>query len=575
MEWKQQGPPQQLQVGHQLITSARVIAQHMNEFFIGKVLKLREGLGLIAPNFSSCLKIMSGKTCKLPLKHVSVSKVEKLLKNLKNTKSTAVDGLDNFSIKVSAEIIAQPLHHIITLSILQCKFLSSWKFSKIVPLHKKDSVLESKNYRPVAILSPLGKILEKVIFEQIYDYFSYSKIFHPSLHGYRHHRSTQTALLQMYDKWVRAAHQGMVTGVVLLDLSAAFDLVDHQILLKKLKIYGLEEPFCEWIKSYLVDRNQAVWLSHCFSSFLPCNVGVPQGSNLGSLFFLIFYNDLPFYLGCDIEAYADDSTLSFSGKDVGMVGNSLTSNCSKVSTWMKENRFKLNAEKTHLLTSVRVDALDKPIKVEMDEFKLIENKERNEHFLGVYIQYNLKWQKTLGEVRIKLKKRLAGLLKLRNCVPFPQLRMISQGLFDSVMVYCLPLYGGCGKGDLEALQVLQNKAAQIVTRSPPRSKRIPMFEKLDWLSVNQLIAYHTLIQIFKIRNSRQPEYLYEIVGRENRNGHIIVSNTDLSLAKNSFTFRGPELWNSLPVNIRNSEKIRVFKKTCRAWIKETIPRFLT
>ena len=194
-------------------------------------------------------------------------------------------------------------------------------------------------------------------------------------------------------------------------------------------------------------------------------------------FFLIFYNDLPFSLGCDIEAYADDSTLSFSGKDVGMVGNSLTSNCSKVSTWMKENRFKLNAEKTHLLTSVRVDALDKPIKVEMAEFKLIENKERNEHFLGVYIQYNLKWQKTLGEVRIKLKKRLAGLLKLRNCVPFPQLRMISQGLFDSVMVYCLPLYGGCGKGDLEALQVLQNKAAQIVTRSPPRSRRIPMFEK--------------------------------------------------------------------------------------------------
>ena len=143
------------------------------------------------------------------------------------------------------------------------------------------------------------------------------------------------------------------------------------------------------------------------------------------------------------------------------------------------------------------------------------------------------------------------------------------------MVYCLPLYGGCGKGDLEALQVLQNKAAQIVTRSPPRSRRIPMFEKLDWLSVNQLIAYHTLIQIFKIRKSRQPEYLYEIVGRDNRNGHIIVSNTDLSLAKTSFTFRGPELWNSLPVTIRNSEKIRVFKKTCRKWIKETVPRFST
>ena len=213
MEWKQQGPPKQLQVGHRLVTSSRAIADHLNTFFIDKILKIRQGLGELVPDLTTCFNIMRGKNCQLSLKHVSVSQIKKLLKNLKNTKSTAVDGLDNFCIKVSSDIIAQPLHHIISLSIMQCKFPTSWKYSKIVPIHKKDSLLESSNYRPVAILSPLGKILEKVMFEQLYNHFSNNKIFHSSLHGYRHHRSTQTALLQLYDRWVRAAQCTYETGV--------------------------------------------------------------------------------------------------------------------------------------------------------------------------------------------------------------------------------------------------------------------------------------------------------------------------------------------------------------------------
>ena len=152
--------------------------------------------------------------------------VHKLLVNLKNSKSTSVDELDNFAVKISADYIANPLHHIITLSIMQNKFPASWKYSKIIPLHKKLSKLERKNYRPVAILSPLSKILEKIIYLQMYEYFTSNKIFHPNMHGYRQNRSTKTALIQMYDRWVRAAAAGQVSGVILIDLSAAFDLVE-------------------------------------------------------------------------------------------------------------------------------------------------------------------------------------------------------------------------------------------------------------------------------------------------------------------------------------------------------------
>ena len=139
---------------------------------------------------------------------------------------------------------------------MQNKFPKNWKYTKLIPLHKKESKLDRKNYRPVALLPPLSKVLEKVVYLQIYDYFHQNKLFHPNLHGYRQNRSTQTALLQMYDKWVRAASAGQVSGVMLLDLSAAFDLVDSDLLLKKLRIYGVDENSLSWIKSYLTERYQ-------------------------------------------------------------------------------------------------------------------------------------------------------------------------------------------------------------------------------------------------------------------------------------------------------------------------------
>ena len=444
-------------------------------------------------------------------------------------------------------------------------------------MHKKLDPLHKKNYRPVAILSPLSKVLEKLVYEQMYSYFTVNKILHPNLHGYRTNRSTQTALLQMYDRWVQAASKGQVSGAVLLDLSAAFDLVPADTLLRKLEVYGVDSDLLAWIKSYMSDRYQTVWIDHVMSDFLHCDVGVPQGSNLGPLFFMSYVNDIPSVLSCAMDQYADDSTLHATGKTINEINEVLETNCQVVSNWMAENMLQLNADKTHILTLGTKERLALPgnkVSVYMDGILLEEDASHRETLLGITVDANLKWHGQIEHLLEKLKTRLAGLAHIRHVLPYNLRKVVSEGMFNSVLGYCLPLFGGCDAGEIQDLQILQNKAAQLVTQSPPRAIRNPMYDRIGWLTVNQLVAYYTLLAVYRVRLTGEPEYLAESLCNDNRNGHITVQSTKLTLLKKSFKFRGACNWNELPQSIRNQKNIGVFKKSLKTWIKQNVPRFV-
>ena len=580
MDWSSSGAPTQLEItdggSSVFITRAFEIAKVMNEYFVTKVQNLIQGLQVLPESLEGCHKIMNGRNISLSAKYIPLKKVRKLIKNLKNKTSSSIDQLDNYAIKLVADIIAEPLHHVITLSLMQLQFPACWKLTKIVPLHKKDSILDAKNYRPVAILSPLSKILEKAIYEQIYDYFDRNKLLHSSLHGFRKHRSTTTALLSMYNKWVEAASYGKVTGVVLVDLSAAFDLVSPALLTKKLTIYGLDKSFVSWILSYLTDRHQTVWIDHLYSNFIENSVGVPQGSILGPLFFLIYFNDLPAVIDTDVEGYADDTTMSKSGETLEDVGSSLAIACDSLCKWTKENHCKLNANKTHLLvlrTSNKFKNMPDRLNVPMEGFMLQESVKTSEMLLGVKLQLDLKWTEQISFLSCKLNKRLACLEKLRHIMGVNLRKNIVEGIFNSILCYCLPVFGGCSQHDLKSLQIQQNRAARLVLLAPPRANRNLMFDKLSWLSVNQLIAYHTIIAVFRIRQAKEPEDLAVPLLTDSRQGRIMLKNLRLDLYRNSFVYRGSQLWNRLPQSIRGLEKLSAFKKSAKIWVMANIIRF--
>ena len=210
----------------------------------------------------------------------------------------------------------------------------------------------------------------------------------------------------------------------------------------------------------------------------------------------------------------------------------------------------------------------------MDGFQLEESEDMFEILLGLQIEPNLKWHKQVEELLKKLRKRLTGLQNLRNIIPYHLRKRITEGMFTSVLVYCLPVFGGCDKCEMEALQVMQNKAARLVTHAQLRTSRTEIFSQVGWLTVNQLVFYHSALSTFRIRQAKEPEYLSSVMAKDNRADRIIVPNTNLTLAKNSYCYRAASQWNSLPEHIRRNTRIGQFKSQLKKWILQNIAQFI-
>ena len=220
-----------------------------------------------------------------------------------------------------------------------------FKTAKVIPLHKSGDASAPTNYRPISLLSVLSKPLERFVHQHLLDFLEDRQLFHPFQSGFRPQHSCQSALTHMTDKWLSNMNNSLITGAVFLDFRKAFDLVDHNILRQKLKLYLGDESAVRFFTSYLSDRTQAVYLNGCNSKLLNITSGVPQGSILGPLLFNLFINDLPLSLHStttDCEMFADDTSLHTANKDLSIVNERLQNTLTTVQSWCTENNMVLH-----------------------------------------------------------------------------------------------------------------------------------------------------------------------------------------------------------------------------------------
>ena len=611
MGWKNSGPPTQLFHGGKIINSPDDLASTMNDFFINKVKKHRQNLPPSRNDPLENLKrVMSARTCTFSIKSAHPDDVLEIVKNLKNSKSTGLDNLDVRTLKLIIEDILPALTHIINLSLTTLVFPNIWKLAKIIPLLKKGDPLDPKNYRPVALLSILSKVLEKIIFRQVVEYVEGNGLLHPSHHGSRSQHSTCTALIEMYDSWIQSSEKDEMAGVMMLDLSAAFDLVDHQLLLQKLELMGFEQPAVTWMWSYLSHRSQCVYVDGKLSGFKPVDVGVPQGSVLGALLYMLFVNDLPevvhghpgpvkgedqqgacshsvhdgisFNISCPecgtLCCYVDDSTYVYSSSDPAKLTAKLSEQYRCIAEYMGDNKLVINDDKTHLLVMGTKKQARFRKQVRIDTGTVVVAPIETEKLLGINIHQSLKWKEHVisGKKSMinTLTTRLNALKRIFRNASFKTRLMVANACFMSIITYMVVVCGGTENYVLRAVQVMQNKAARCVTKLSWFTPTRILLNQCNWLSIKQIVVYQTALQVWKVKKSKQPVYiassLKTATTRSGAQGNLLVPVVESSLASKSFMVRSASTWNSIPPEIRNTRNLQGFKKKLKQWVKSNV-----
>ena len=306
--------PSFIEADGSFITKPLHIANYFNDFFVRKIENLKNETTSLHNNFSIQLinnKIMNDKDCEFVFQTIQVDKVKTLLSSINGEKPSGLDNLDGKLLGMVSGSIALPICHIFNLSLLKGVCPLSWKAAKVIPLPKnKEDMFSGANSHPISILPVLSKLMERVVFDQVSSYFSINKLNSEFQHAYKKDHSTITALMQMTDQWMSDIDRKRIVGAVLLDFSAAFDLIDHNMLLMKLAAYGFNNCTLNWMRSYSSNRMQTVYFNGSCSAVKAVQCGVPQGSCLGPLLYSIFTNAMPLVLSkVSVAMFADDSTV--------------------------------------------------------------------------------------------------------------------------------------------------------------------------------------------------------------------------------------------------------------------------
>ena len=448
-------------------------------------------------------------------------------------------------------------------------FPDDWKLARVTPIFKKGKKDDMDNYRPISVISVVAKIFEKLIFEQLYEYLNNNNLIAASQSGFRPLHSTLTALMEATDKWSINIDNGLLNGVIFIDLKKAFDTIDQTILLQKLQMCGVDQNGIKFFESYLSNRSQRCCVNGELSDAVKITCGVPQGSNLGPLLFLIYINDLPNCLKrASPRMFADDTNISIAAKSVAELDLMINSEMKNLHQWLITNRLSLNVAKTKFMiigSRQRLLVHNDHISIEIDG-KAIERVYETKS-LGLQIDEHLTWARHVENVSKKIASAIGALKRVRQFIDTDTALKIYIALIQPYFDYCSAVWDGLNITLNDKLQKLQNRAARIITKSRYDTSSSELFGKLGWDNLLVRRKKHRAILMFKTVNDLTPHYLRELfqsrsTGYNLRNSEntLFVAKPRTNYGKRSFSYSGAVLWNELPQNMRAIGSLNQFKR---------------
>jgi hypothetical protein len=568
-----------LDIEGQRCYDSKVVANFINTFFTNIAHKLVDLIPKsIRNNLTQKFKLdILYKHVKstLTLKEVSIDFVQKELDNINTSKGTGLDTIPGKFVKDASKAIVYPLTYLINLSINTQTFPKDFKKAKITPIYKKENHFDVGNYRPVSVLSVCSKILEKAIHSQLYEYLNENKLIYELQSGFRSSYSTQTCLIYLQDFIKSQTASGKYTGMILLDIQKAFDCVNHEILIQKLCAIGVNSV--DWFKSYLSDREQTVIVDGVTSDVCYVTCGVPQGSVLGPLLFLVYMNDLSLCIDIPLIQYADDSALLVADKDINNLTQILNQNLMLCNEWLSHNLLTMHPHKTEFIMFGPPRKLKKlkNVTFEYQGYKIISK--NSVKYLGLILNNHLDGKEIVNSIIKKVNSKIHFMYRQAKYLDLHTKKILCTSLIAPLFDYSLTsYYCGLSNGLKAKLQISENKVIRFILNYKPQTHLFRHdFACSGFLKIADRDKQLRLNIVHNIFNGKAPQYLLKYFKRlQDVHGHNTRGNKlnfyvpkVTEVTKKTFFYNSILDWNSLPPNIKQIENKLTFKKGLKFHIK--------
>ena len=544
-----------LKVDNDLICDDKEKADTFNNFFL-KSAKI-DDTNVPRPDFTCTVENRLSQVI------VNEKDIIDLLKSLDITKATGPDQISHVMLKKAGDVISPSLSRIFNLSLTSAKYPVLWKEANVVPIHKKNDNAITDNYRPVSLLSCVGKLFERVVFKYVFNFLRDNNAITLKQSGFMPGDSTVYQLTHLYHLFSEAIDKQKSVRIVFCDISKAFDRVWHTGLLAKLSKIGITGNLLNWFQDYLTERKQRVVINGQASEWGTIEAGVPQGSVLGPLLFLIYINDLTYEVqSSEVRLFADDTILYIIVDNPKDSVDSLNNDLSRVSNWASDWIVKFSAPKTKTMLVSNKHPDDLP-PVSMDGVNLDEV--QSHKHLGVVLSKDLSWKNHIEDMVSRASKCLDVLHALKYKLDRQTLEKLYLAFIRSKLEYAAVLWDNCNDELSEMIERVQYRAGKIISGAIHRTSKEIVYSELGWESLKLRRKKARLKMMYKTVNLETPSYLTNTLPQQQPRRYELRNNTHVpNIRGRTITFdktffpKSIREWNELPDDIKNAPSFESF-----------------